>query len=186
MRRPACCIRPPTATARWATASPRPGWSATCTSDCGAVSSPSAPAGKKSGSASVSSTPGAALSPTLQPGTGRRPAAARTAHGKPSPWRNRSRESDLLKKALIYLLFAALALILTAAVAAFLILKVALAPGRDEWPARFQAGPVAVDVGVPTAIRLATSSWFAPWLAGRTLETAHGPVRFGWIAASET
>jgi len=64
--------------------------------------------------------------------------------------------------------------------------KVALAPGRDEWPARFQAGPVAIDVGVPTAIRLATSSWFAPWLAGRTLETAHGPVRFGWNAASET
>jgi hypothetical protein len=92
----------------------------------------------------------------------------------------------LLKKALVYLLFATLALVLTAAVAAFLILKVALAPGRDEWPARFEAGPVAIDVGVPTAIRLATSSWFAPWLAGRTLETAHGPVRFGWNAASET
>ena len=92
----------------------------------------------------------------------------------------------MLKKALVYLLFATLALFLTAAVAAFLILKVALAPGRDEWPARFQAGPVAIDVGVPTAIRLATSSWFAPWLAGRTLETAHGPVRFGWNAASET
>ena len=92
----------------------------------------------------------------------------------------------MLKKALVYLIFATLALVLTAAVAAFLILKVALAPGRDEWPARFQAGPVAIDVGVPTAIRLATSSWFAPWLAGRTLETAHGPVRFGWNAASET
>ena len=83
----------------------------------------------------------------------------------------------MLKKALVYLLFATLALILTAAVAVFLILKLALAPGRDEWPARFQAGPVAVDVGVPTAIRLATSSWFAPWLAGRTLDTPHGPVR---------
>ncbi|MDM0065520.1 biosynthetic peptidoglycan transglycosylase [Variovorax sp. J31P207] len=92
----------------------------------------------------------------------------------------------MLKKALVYLLFATLALVLTAAVAVFLILKLALAPGRDEWPARFQAGPVAVDVGVPTAIRLATSSWFAPWLAGRTLDTAHGPVRFGWNAASET
>ena len=92
----------------------------------------------------------------------------------------------MLKKALVYLLFATLALVLTAAVAAFLILKVALAPGRDEWPARFQAGPVAIDVGVPTAIRLATSSWFAPWLAGRTLDTAHGPVQFGWNAAAET
>jgi len=92
----------------------------------------------------------------------------------------------LLKKALIYLLFATLALVVTAAVAVFLILKLALAPGRDEWPARFQVGPMAVDVGVPTAIRLATSSWFAPWLAGRTLDTAHGPIRFGWNAASET
>jgi len=81
----------------------------------------------------------------------------------------------LLKKALVYLLFATLALVLTAAVAVYLIVKVALAPGRDEWPARIQAGPVAIDVGVPTAIRLATSSWFAPWLAGRTLDTAHGP-----------
>lgn len=92
----------------------------------------------------------------------------------------------MLKKALVYLLFATLALILTAAVAVYLILKLALAPGRDEWPARIQAGPVAIDVGVPTAIRLATSSWFAPWLAGRTMETAHGPVQFGWDAATET
>ncbi|MGO4393558.1 biosynthetic peptidoglycan transglycosylase [Variovorax sp. M-6] len=92
----------------------------------------------------------------------------------------------MLKKALVYLLFATLALVLTAAVAVFLILKVALAPGRDEWPARIQAGPVAIDVGVPTAIRLATSTWFAPWLAGRTLDTAHGPVLFGWNAATET
>lgn len=92
----------------------------------------------------------------------------------------------MLKKALVYLLFATLALVLTAAVAVFLILRLALAPGPDEWPARIQAGPVAIDVGVPTAIRLATSTWFAPWLAGRTLDTAHGPVRFGWNAATET
>ena len=56
----------------------------------------------------------------------------------------------MLKKALVYLLFATLALVLTAAVAVFLILRLALAPGPDEWPARIQAGPVAIDVGVPT------------------------------------
>ncbi|MDM0014249.1 biosynthetic peptidoglycan transglycosylase [Variovorax sp. J22P168] len=79
-----------------------------------------------------------------------------------------------------------MALVVTAAVAVFLILKLALAPGRDEWPARIQAGPVSLEVGVPTAIRLATSSWFAPWLAGRTLATDHGPVRIDWKADSET
>ena len=86
----------------------------------------------------------------------------------------------MLKKALLYFFFATLALVLTAAVAAFLIVRLALAPGPDEWPARVQAGPLSFDVGVPTAIRLATSSWFAPWIAGRTLDTSFGPVAFGW------
>jgi len=86
----------------------------------------------------------------------------------------------LLKKALLYLLFATLALVLTAGVAVYLILRLSLAPGPDEWPARVKVGPVSVDVGVPTAIRLATSSWFAPWIAGRTVETSFGPVQFGW------
>ncbi|MGJ7509344.1 biosynthetic peptidoglycan transglycosylase [Variovorax sp. GT1P44] len=86
----------------------------------------------------------------------------------------------MLKKALLYLLLATLALVLTAGVAAYLIVKLALAPGHDEWPARVKAGPVSVDIGVPTAIRLATSSWFAPWLAGRTVNTDFGPILFGW------
>jgi hypothetical protein len=86
----------------------------------------------------------------------------------------------LLKKALLYLFFATLALVLTAAVAVFLIVRLALAPGPDEWPARVKAGPLVINVGVPTAIRLATSSWFAPWVAGRTLDTSFGPVLFGW------
>jgi hypothetical protein len=92
----------------------------------------------------------------------------------------------LLKKALLYLFFATLALVLTAAVAAFLIVRFALAPGPDEWAARVKAGPVSLDVGVPTAIRLATSSWFAPWIAGRTLDTKFGPVLFGWNEPSGT
>ena len=86
----------------------------------------------------------------------------------------------VLKKALRYFLFAALALVVTAGVAMYLVVKLALAPGPDEWPARVKLGPVAFDVGVPTAIRLATSSWFAPWLAGRRFDTAHGTVNFDW------
>ncbi|MDM0075322.1 biosynthetic peptidoglycan transglycosylase [Variovorax sp. J2P1-59] len=92
----------------------------------------------------------------------------------------------MLKKALLYLLFATLALVLTAGVAAYLIVRLALAPGPDEWPARVKVGPVSIDVGVPTAIRLATSSWFAPWIAGRTVNTDFGPVRFGWSEPTGT
>ncbi|VTU12775.1 Penicillin-binding protein 1A [Variovorax sp. SRS16] len=92
----------------------------------------------------------------------------------------------ILNKALRYLLYALLAVILTAAVAAFLIVKLALAPGQDEWPTRIKTGPLTLDVGVPTAIRLATSSWFAPWIAGRTLDTGFGPMRFGWDEPTNT
>ncbi|MEJ7688499.1 MAG: biosynthetic peptidoglycan transglycosylase [Variovorax sp.] len=91
-----------------------------------------------------------------------------------------------MKKALLYLLFAVLALLLTAVVAAYLVAKLALAPGPDEWPTRVKAGPFSLQVGVPTAIRLATSSWFAPWLEGRTLDTEHGVIHFGWTESNST
>ncbi|VTU17617.1 Penicillin-binding protein 4 precursor [Variovorax sp. PBS-H4] len=91
-----------------------------------------------------------------------------------------------MKKALLYLLFGLLALVLTAAVAVYLVVKLALAPGPGEWPTRVKAGPFALEVGVPTAIRLATSSWFAPWLVGRSFETEHGPVRVGWNETAST
>lgn len=86
----------------------------------------------------------------------------------------------MLKKALLYALFATLALVLTAVVALYLVVKLALAPGPDEWPARLQFGPLAVDVGVPTALRLATSTWFAPWLDGHRFESRFGPVLMHW------
>jgi len=91
-----------------------------------------------------------------------------------------------LKKALLFLLFGLLALVLTAAVALYLVVKLALAPSPGEWPTRVEAGPFSLEVGVPTAIRLATSSWFAPWLAGRSFETEHGPVQVGWNEAGTT
>ena len=86
----------------------------------------------------------------------------------------------MLKKTLLYLFFAMLALVLTAGIAIYLVVRIALAPGPDEWQARVKAGPVSIDVGVPTAIRLATSSWFAPWIAGRTVPTRFGQIQFGW------
>ncbi|VWX59386.1 Glycosyl transferase [Burkholderiales bacterium 8X] len=91
-----------------------------------------------------------------------------------------------MKKALLFLLFAALALLLTTLVALVLVLKIALAPSADEWPARFKVGPATLEIGVPTALRLATSSWFAPWFAGRRFDTPQGPVQVGWNEASNT
>lgn len=91
-----------------------------------------------------------------------------------------------MKKALRYLLYALLALVLTTALAVYLVLRLALAPGPDEWPARVKVGPVTVDVGVPTALRMLTSTWFAPWLDGLTLDTGHGPVRIGWNNSNDT
>jgi len=38
---------------------------------------------------------------------------------------------------------------------------------------------------VPTAVRVATSTWFAPYLDGRSFDTRFGTVRFAWKPAGE-
>lgn len=91
-----------------------------------------------------------------------------------------------MKTALRFLLLSLLALVVTAAVATYLVVKLALAPGTGEWPARVKVGPLTFDVGVPTALRLVTSSWFAPWIDGREIDTRYGPLRFGWNAQAAT
>ena len=91
-----------------------------------------------------------------------------------------------LKAALRLMLFGALALVATAIVALFLIVKLVLAPATGEWSTRAHVGPFAFELGVPTAIRLATSEWFAPQLAGHAFDTRFGTVRLGWNAADRT
>lgn len=85
-----------------------------------------------------------------------------------------------MKSALRYLLYVLLALVVTAAIAVALIVKLVLAPSKGEWAERVQYGPVGFEVGVPTVLRLATASWFAPQLAGHTFGTRFGQLRFGW------
>ncbi|WP_399678289.1 biosynthetic peptidoglycan transglycosylase [Xenophilus sp.] len=85
-----------------------------------------------------------------------------------------------MKKALRFVLWSLLALLLTAAVALALIVKIVLAPAKDEWAMQRRIGPLTLDLGVPTLIRLATTPWFAPWLDGRRFDTAHGPVQLHW------
>ncbi len=91
-----------------------------------------------------------------------------------------------MKKTLRFVLFGLLALVLTAAIAMALIAKFTLSPAAGEWSTQVKAGPLAFDVSVPAAIRVATSPWFAPLLDGRTLETRHGTVRFAWNAGTES
>ena len=84
------------------------------------------------------------------------------------------------------MLFALLALVVTAVVALVLIVKLLLAPATGEWTVPWRAGPVTLDVGVPTAMRLLTSSWLAPRLDGLTIDTRFGPVRLGWEESSSS
>ncbi|MDB5827088.1 MAG: glycosyl transferase [Variovorax sp.] len=78
------------------------------------------------------------------------------------------------------MLFGLLALVVTACVAVVLIARFTLAPAAGEWQTRVKLGPVDFDVSVPSAIRVATSPWFAPWLDGRSLDTRFGTVHFAW------
>ncbi|MDP9992998.1 hypothetical protein J2W28_003706 [Variovorax boronicumulans] len=66
----------------------------------------------------------------------------------------------------------------------FLIVKIALAPAAGEWSTPVKAGPLNFEIGVPTAMRLATSPWFAPRLDGHSLDTRFGTVRFSWKEAA--
>lgn len=88
-----------------------------------------------------------------------------------------------MNKTLRSVIYGLLALVVTALVALFLIVRFALAPAAGEWPATLQFGPLRFEVGVPTALRLATSKWFAPRLDGRSLETRFGRIDVAWREA---
>ncbi|WP_307866976.1 hypothetical protein [Variovorax sp. E3] len=90
-----------------------------------------------------------------------------------------------MKKTLRIVLFSLMALVITACVAIFLIVKLALAPAAGEWSTTVKAGPLNFEIGVPTAVRVATSPWFAPYLNGRSLDTRFGTVRFAWKPAGD-
>ena len=88
-----------------------------------------------------------------------------------------------MKKTLRVVLYGLLALVVTGGVALVLIAKIALAPAKGEWAAELPIGPLKLEVGVPTLVRLATSPWFGPHLDGRRLDTRFGPVQLGWREA---
>ncbi|MEO8024444.1 biosynthetic peptidoglycan transglycosylase [Polaromonas sp.] len=61
-----------------------------------------------------------------------------------------------------------------------------LAPLPDEWSAPLRAGPLQLQAGVPTMLRLATAPWVGPLLNGRRLATRAGPVQLAWQAPTRT
>ncbi len=63
-----------------------------------------------------------------------------------------------------------------------LIVRTVLRPAPGTWAMTVQAGPVPVEVGVPSLIWLATTPWLVQLAHGRTLPTALGPVRVAWDA----
>lgn len=91
-----------------------------------------------------------------------------------------------MKRALRLLLLSLLALVVTTAIALALIVKFVLAPSTGEWAASVGPQALRLSVGVPTAVRLATSPWFAPHLAGHSIATAHGTLHFDWSEATQS
>ncbi|CAN7145381.1 transglycosylase domain-containing protein [Variovorax paradoxus] len=89
-----------------------------------------------------------------------------------------------MKQFLRFVIYGLLALVVTTCVAIFLIVKLVLAPAAGEWSTTVEAGPLRFAVGVPTAVRLATSSWFAPRLDGHSFDSRFGTLHFAWKDAA--
>lgn len=84
------------------------------------------------------------------------------------------------------MLLGLLVLVLCALTAIYLIAKAVLAPLPGEWSVPLRAGPLQLQAGVPTMIRLATAPWVGPLLNGRRLATRAGPVQLAWQAPTRT
>ena len=63
---------------------------------------------------------------------------------------------------------------------AFYALRLSLAPLPGEWSVPLAFGPLTLQAGVPSMLRLATSPWGGPLLHGRTLPSRHGLLQFSW------
>lgn len=87
---------------------------------------------------------------------------------------------------LAFMPFWLVALISSALIATYFIAKAVLAPLPGEWSVPLRAGPLQVQAGVPTMLRLATAPWVGPLLDGRRLATRAGPVQLAWQAPTRT
>lgn len=85
-----------------------------------------------------------------------------------------------------YATVALLALTFGTLTAIYFIAKAVLAPLPGEWAVPLHAGPLQLQAGVPTMVRLATAPWIGPLLNGRRLVTRAGPVQLAWQAPTRT
>lgn len=86
---------------------------------------------------------------------------------------------------LLHLLGLASLVLAVTALAFFFMVKAILKPAPGEWATGVRAGPVTVQVGVPSLIWLATTPWVAPLLDGRQLPTRLGTVHLRWQADTQ-
>jgi hypothetical protein len=86
----------------------------------------------------------------------------------------------------VFMLFGLLALMASALTAIYFIAKMVLTPLPGEWSVPLRAGPLQLQAGVPTMLRLATAPWVGPLLDGRRLATRAGPVQLAWQASTRT
>ena len=85
-------------------------------------------------------------------------------------------------KTISIVLGSVLAAVLLVALGSFFALRAALAPLPGEWSVPLALGPLTLQAGVPSVLRLATSYWGGPLLHGRSLTTRHGALHFSWSA----
>jgi Transglycosylase len=85
-----------------------------------------------------------------------------------------------------YTCFGLLAGVLLAGAALFFIAKAAVTPLPGEWTTELGAGPLRVQAGVPSLIRLGTAPWLARLVDGRSVPTRAGVVRLRWTEATQT
>lgn len=72
------------------------------------------------------------------------------------------------------------------ATGAFYAVRAILAPLPGEWSVPLKFGPLELQAGVPSVIRLATSPWGGPLLDGREIPTRNGRLHLDWQSSSRT
>lgn len=91
-----------------------------------------------------------------------------------------------MKTILLWACLGLLALMGTGLIAMYFAAKAVLAPLPGEWAAPVRSGPVVLQAGVPSLLRLATSPWAGPLLHGRSVNTRAGRVHFSWLPQTRT
>jgi hypothetical protein len=89
-------------------------------------------------------------------------------------------------KALAIIIASVLLTIFAAACGTYYALRAVVAPLHGEWSVPVRFGPLELQAGVPSLIRLATSTWGGPLLNRRTFKTTHGNVMLGWETPTRT